>query len=77
MTAAPAPHGPTAAAVAAGVRSGALKAVEVVEADLARIHEREAEIHAFNHVMADEARAAAAAVDAAVAAGRDPARSPA
>ena len=30
------------------------------------------EIHAFNLVLADEARAAAAAIDAAVAAGRDP-----
>jgi aspartyl-tRNA(Asn)/glutamyl-tRNA(Gln) amidotransferase subunit A len=49
-----------------------MKAADVVEADLARIHDRESEIHAFNHVMADEARAAAAAVDAAVAAGRDP-----
>ena len=72
MAAGPASPGSTAAAVAAGVRSGALKAVDVVEADLARIADREGEIHAFNHVMADEARAAAAAVDAAVAAGRDP-----
>ena len=72
MAAGPASPGSTAAAVAAGVRSGALKAVDVVEADLARIADREGEIHAFNHVMADEARAAATAVDAAVAAGRDP-----
>ncbi|MFN8020675.1 MAG: Asp-tRNA(Asn)/Glu-tRNA(Gln) amidotransferase subunit GatA [Acidimicrobiales bacterium] len=60
----------TAAAIAAAVRSGEVRAVDVVEAHLARIAERDAEIHAFNHVMADEARAAAAAVDEAVAAGR-------
>jgi aspartyl-tRNA(Asn)/glutamyl-tRNA(Gln) amidotransferase subunit A len=60
----------TAADIAAGVRSGSLRAVDVVEAHLARIGAREDEIHAFNHVMADEARAAAAAIDADVAAGR-------
>jgi aspartyl-tRNA(Asn)/glutamyl-tRNA(Gln) amidotransferase subunit A len=58
--------------IAAGVRSGALKAAEVVEEHLARIDEREGEIHAFNLVMADAARERAAAVDAAVAAGEDP-----
>ncbi len=54
------------------MRSGSLKAVDVVEAHLARIAAREGEIHAFNLVLADEARARAAAVDAAVAAGNDP-----
>ncbi|MFM7252542.1 MAG: Asp-tRNA(Asn)/Glu-tRNA(Gln) amidotransferase subunit GatA [Ilumatobacteraceae bacterium] len=58
--------------IAAGVRSGSLRATDVVEAGLSRIAEREADIHAFNHVLADEARAAAAAIDADVAAGRDP-----
>ena len=58
--------------IAAGVRSGSLTAAEVLEADLARIAAREPDVHAFNHVLADEARAAAAAVDAEVAAGRDP-----
>ena len=62
----------TAAAIAAGVRDGSVKAVDVMEAHLARIAQREDEIHAFNLVLADEARAAAAAIDAAVAAGRDP-----
>ena len=38
----------------------------------AGIDAREAELHAFNLVLADEARAAAAAIDAAVAAGEDP-----
>ena len=64
--------GVTAATIAAGVRAGRLRAVDVLEEHLARIVEREPEIHAFNLVMADEARAAASAVDAAVAAGRDP-----
>ena len=62
----------TAAAIAAGVRDGSVKAVDVMEAHLARIAQREDQIHAFNLVLADEARAAAAAIDAAVAAGRDP-----
>jgi aspartyl-tRNA(Asn)/glutamyl-tRNA(Gln) amidotransferase subunit A len=56
----------------AAVKSGATKAADLVEAQLARIGERDPEIHAFNHVMTDEARAAAAAVDDAVAHGRDP-----
>jgi len=58
--------------IAAGVRSGSITASEVVEAHLARIAGREADVHAFNLVLADEARAAAAAVDAAVARGEDP-----
>ncbi|MEY4173388.1 MAG: aspartyl/glutamyl-tRNA(Asn/Gln) amidotransferase subunit, partial [Actinomycetota bacterium] len=58
--------------VAASVRSGAVKASDLVEQHLARIAEREPEIHAFNHVMADEARATAAAVDEAVRQGDDP-----
>jgi aspartyl-tRNA(Asn)/glutamyl-tRNA(Gln) amidotransferase subunit A len=62
----------TAAAIADAVRSGVLKATDVLEAHLARIAEREGEIHAFNLVTTDEARAAAARIDADVAAGRDP-----
>ena len=62
----------TAVEIAAAVRSGQRSAVDVVEEHLARIEEREAELHAFNLVLVDEARAAADAVDAAVAAGRDP-----
>ncbi|MEZ5412576.1 MAG: Asp-tRNA(Asn)/Glu-tRNA(Gln) amidotransferase subunit GatA [Acidimicrobiales bacterium] len=58
----------TAAAVRAGTRSAA----EELEAHLARIEAADGALHAFNHVMADRARADAAAVDAAVAAGRDP-----
>jgi aspartyl-tRNA(Asn)/glutamyl-tRNA(Gln) amidotransferase subunit A len=56
----------------AQVKSGAVKAADLVEQKLTAIAARESEIHAFNHVMADEARAAAAAVDEAVARGDDP-----
>jgi aspartyl-tRNA(Asn)/glutamyl-tRNA(Gln) amidotransferase subunit A len=53
----------TAVAIAAAVRAGERSALEVVDEHLARIAEREGEIHAFNEVLADQARAAAAAVD--------------
>jgi aspartyl-tRNA(Asn)/glutamyl-tRNA(Gln) amidotransferase subunit A len=62
----------TVASIAAGVRAGERSARAVVDDHLATIDEREREIHAFNLVLADEARAAADAVDEAVAAGRDP-----
>ena len=62
----------TAAEVAAAVRAGSTKAGDLVEQHLAAIAARESEIHAFNHVMADEARAAAAQVDAVAARGDDP-----
>jgi aspartyl-tRNA(Asn)/glutamyl-tRNA(Gln) amidotransferase subunit A len=60
----------TASEIAAAVASGALTAREVLEAHLARIDEREADIHAFNLVTADAARAQADAIDADIAAGR-------
>ncbi|MDO8391678.1 MAG: Asp-tRNA(Asn)/Glu-tRNA(Gln) amidotransferase subunit GatA [Actinomycetota bacterium] len=63
---------PTAAAIAAAVRAGTTKAADLVEQHLATIAAREPEIHAFNHVMADQARAAAAAVDAQASKGHDP-----
>ena len=44
----------------------------MLEEHLARVDAREGEIHAFNLVLADEARAAADAVDARVASGADP-----
>jgi aspartyl-tRNA(Asn)/glutamyl-tRNA(Gln) amidotransferase subunit A len=53
----------SALGIAAAVRAGERSAVDVVEEHLARIAEREGEIHAFNEVLADEARAAAEAVD--------------
>ncbi len=58
--------------IAAAVRTGRRSAREVLEEHLAVIDAREAELHAFNLVLADEARAAAAALDARVAAGEDP-----
>jgi aspartyl-tRNA(Asn)/glutamyl-tRNA(Gln) amidotransferase subunit A len=54
----------SAAEIAADVRGGKRSARDVVEEHLARIEAREPELHAFNLVMAEEARAAADAVDA-------------
>ena len=62
----------TVVAIADAVRSGTASAASVLESHLARIEAREADVHAFNLVMADEARAAAAAVDERVARGEDP-----
>jgi aspartyl-tRNA(Asn)/glutamyl-tRNA(Gln) amidotransferase subunit A len=62
----------SAVEIAAAVRAGERSAIDVLEEHLARITGREDDIHAFNLVLADDARAAADAVDAEVAAGRDP-----
>ncbi|MHB8219535.1 MAG: Asp-tRNA(Asn)/Glu-tRNA(Gln) amidotransferase subunit GatA [Acidimicrobiales bacterium] len=62
----------TATATAAAVRAGERSAAEVTDAALAAIGAGDADIHACVHVLADQARTAAAAVDAAVAQGRDP-----
>ena len=62
----------TALGIAAAVRAGERSAREVVDVHLAAIEAREAEIHAFNLVTADAARAAADDVDRRVAAGEDP-----
>jgi aspartyl-tRNA(Asn)/glutamyl-tRNA(Gln) amidotransferase subunit A len=62
----------TALQIAAAVRSGERSAREVLEEHLAVVDVRDAELHAFNLVLADQARAAAAAVDRRVAAGEDP-----
>jgi aspartyl-tRNA(Asn)/glutamyl-tRNA(Gln) amidotransferase subunit A len=62
----------SAADIAAAVRAGERSARDVVDEHLARIAEREPELHAFNLVLEDDARAAADAVDAAVAGGADP-----
>ena len=62
----------TAIEIARAVRAGERTAVDVVEEHLARIAEREGDVHAFNLVLADEARATAAGIDDAVKAGRDP-----
>ena len=54
---------PTATEIAADVRAGRRSAADVVEASLARIAEVNETINAFTVVMADEARAAAKAID--------------
>jgi len=61
-----------AAEMAARVRRGDVKAREVLEEHLARIEAAEADVHAFNLVTADAARAVADQLDASVAAGEDP-----
>ena len=58
--------------IAAAVRAGERRAVDVLDDHLARIQAGDGDIHAFNLVTEDAARAEAAAVDAAVAAGDDP-----
>jgi aspartyl-tRNA(Asn)/glutamyl-tRNA(Gln) amidotransferase subunit A len=62
----------TATQIAWNVRNGVTKASDVVEAHLAQIEAREGEVHAFNLVLADEARARAAEIDDMVTVGRDP-----
>ena len=74
MTAPPTsgPALPPASETAAAVRGGRLTARQVVEESLARIAVREGTVHAFNAVLADEARAAADALDVRLARGEDP-----
>jgi aspartyl-tRNA(Asn)/glutamyl-tRNA(Gln) amidotransferase subunit A len=62
----------TARAIADAVRSGERSAREVLDEHLARVRQREDELHAFNLVTEDDARATAAAIDERVAAGGDP-----
>lgn len=61
---------PTALVAAAEIRSGARRAVDLVDECLARIEDRNGELNAFVYVDAAGARAAAAEVDRAVASGR-------
>ncbi len=61
-----------AAEIAAAVRGGQRKASEILEATLADIAARNAASNSFTEITAARARAEATAVDAAVAAGRDP-----
>lgn len=60
----------SATALAQEIASGSTSAAEVTEAHLARIAATDDRVHAFLHVDAEGARAAAAAVDADRAAGR-------
>ncbi|HEX2119308.1 MAG TPA: Asp-tRNA(Asn)/Glu-tRNA(Gln) amidotransferase subunit GatA [Acidimicrobiales bacterium] len=62
----------TAVEIARDVRAGRRSARDVVEEHLAAISSREEELHAFNLVLADEARTAAGEVDRRLAAGEDP-----
>jgi len=56
--------------IAADIAAGKTSAVEVLEQHLARITEREGEIHAFNLVTTEQARATAQQVDADIKAGK-------
>jgi aspartyl-tRNA(Asn)/glutamyl-tRNA(Gln) amidotransferase subunit A len=58
--------------LAASVRAGDRSAVDIVEEHLAVVSLREPELHACNLVTDESARAAAAAIDAAVGRGDDP-----
>ncbi|MDW3217372.1 MAG: Asp-tRNA(Asn)/Glu-tRNA(Gln) amidotransferase subunit GatA [Acidimicrobiales bacterium] len=58
--------------IAAAVRAGERRAVDVLDEHLARIEAGDGAIHAFNLVTPDAARTEAEAVDAAVARGDDP-----
>jgi len=67
-----APPAGSAREIAEAVRRGERSAREVLDAHLTRIAEVDADLHAFNLVIADEARAEADALDRAVAAGVTP-----
>jgi aspartyl-tRNA(Asn)/glutamyl-tRNA(Gln) amidotransferase subunit A len=62
----------SASTIAESVRSGEASALSVAERYLAVIEQREDEVHAFNIVLADEARERAAAIDEQVGNGDDP-----
>jgi aspartyl-tRNA(Asn)/glutamyl-tRNA(Gln) amidotransferase subunit A len=62
----------TALGIATAVRAGERPAADVIDEHLATIEAGDGDIHAFNLVLADEARQAALAVDRRVAAGEDP-----
>ncbi len=62
----------TATTIRAAVRSGAVRATAVAEAALARIQATHEKVNAFTTVTAERALQEAAAVDTAIAAGRDP-----
>ena len=59
----------TASGLAAAIAAGQVSAAEVTEAHLARIDRVDPRLHAFLHIAADGARAAARAVDERRAAG--------
>jgi len=63
---------PGAIQIAAEVRAGGRSALEVVEESLKAIVAGDPDLHAFNHVTAEAARAEAAEIDRRVAVGEDP-----
>ncbi len=67
----PTPSFQTVTELVAEIRGGAISASAVLETHLARIDQREADIHAFNLVTTDIARTTAARIDADIAAGKD------
>ena len=63
---------PSATEAADAVRRGEVSATDLLDRCLAAVAERDEALNAFVHLDEDGARAAAAAIDAAVAAGEDP-----
>jgi len=55
--------------IAAAVRSGERSAVDVLESHLSAIDSRESDVHAFNEILHDQARASAASIDRQIADG--------
>ncbi|MEV5069149.1 amidase [Microbacterium sp. LMI12-1-1.1] len=68
----PTPAPASATEIAAAVRAGDVSALETVEAHLERIAAVDPDVNALTVVFGERAREAAAEVDAALAAGRDP-----
>ena len=63
--------GPSASDIAKAVNGRKMSALEVTEAALARIRQRDTILNSFTDVTADRARAKAKAIDAAIAAGKN------
>jgi 1-carboxybiuret hydrolase len=63
--------GPSASDIAKAVNGRKMSALEVTEAALARIKQRDTILNSFTDVTADRARAKAKAIDAAIAAGKN------
>ena len=64
------PEGMSASEIAQAVSSHKMSALEVVEAALARVDQRDSILNAFTDVTADRARTKAKAIDATIAAGK-------
>src|SRR5271167_3572956 len=72
LTAAPGRDTLSASGIAQAVKSGKLTALGAIEAALARIAKHDPVLNSFTDVTAERARAKARAVDAAIAAGKNP-----